>query len=122
MKKGTFLDPVANASSIGKFYILGVILNVFRFPSLISKGTLKDFELIYYIFSLILSGVIGYGLIKTKKWALYAVFILMVVGLIRTLFVYLPKGGTLANISVIGVAINLVLFLWFFPARNRFAN
>jgi len=87
MKKNSFLDPVANIKSIGKLYILGVMFSIFKFPSLFSKGTLKDFDLIYYIFSLILSGIIGYGLIKTKKWALYALFVLMIVGVFNTLFV-----------------------------------
>lgn len=121
MNKKLF-DPVANARSIGKLYLLTAIFEFFMFSSSILKGTLKNLELFNNIFSLILTITIGYGLIKTKKWALYVFFISIFIGIIRTLFDYISKGGVLINLSVISVVINIILVLWFFPARNRFKD
>ncbi len=106
MSKKSFFDPVANAKVFGFLYLLAAFSSVLE----VIAGTISLIGFIFGVFYL----VTGLGLYKRKLWGVYGVGLSVIIGMTQVII----SGAN--ELSIISVAISLLLFLWFYSARDRF--
>lgn len=106
MKK--FLDPVANAKTLGFLFIILGIVDILG-------GTNNIISLIFGIIYL----VIGFGLRKTKLWSVYVIGLFALMYTILRIY-ELSQGYELTLGMLIEIIFNIGIFLWLYSAKNRF--
>lgn len=112
------LDPVKNAKTIAFLLIIVGIFSTF-----LSLARFTDSDPLSALIKLgsgILYLVVGFGLRKTKLWAVYALGISALIEFGLLIF-SLAGGEELSLVSVISIAITAALFAWFYSARTKFS-
>lgn len=122
MKK--LLDPVSNARAWGTLSILGGVIQLYKYISLVIKDTSQlSISIVASIIVAVVSIVIGIGLRKTKIWGLYSFIIFTIISIPYTIFITLPKQNTILNyIVVFGIILNVLLSVWFYSGKKRFVK
>lgn len=108
MKK--FLDPVANAKTLGFLFILLGVVNIIK--------TIDG--IVFFIMSIIFFAV-GFGLRKLKLWAVYAVGVAAVLDFGFSMYA-LSQGAPFTLMTLLGTVFYGGLFLWLLSAKNKFKN
>ncbi len=113
------LDPVKNAKVMGFLFI---ILGVLKINSLIvHAGESESIELILNACLTLIPFVVGIGLFQKKLWGVYGNGLLVVLIVLEIIYNYF----VLATVSVgdlVSLAIYIVLFLWFWSAKQKFSK
>lgn len=106
------LDPVKNAKATG---LIIFVLSLFDLPLLLNLSDNLIASGLTAI-SVIGSIVVGFGLYKTKAWAVYGIGLL---ALAKLLFIILGAGSSGAILILL---IYGFLFFWFLSAKSRFSQ
>lgn len=64
--------------------------------------------------------VTGFGLRKTKLWAIYGIGVFALIQLALIIFSS-TAGEPMSMDSIISLVVMAVLFFWFYSAKNKFA-
>lgn len=113
------LDPVKNAKTIAFLLIIVGVLNTFL--GLVRFTDTDPLSALIKLGSGILYLAVGFGLRKTKLWAVYALGISALIEFGFLIF-SLVGGEELSLVSVISIAITVALFVWFYSAKGRFSK
>ena len=124
MKK--LLDPVSSARTWGTLGILGGVFQlfqyIFRYTSFVIKGTGQlSILMVASIIIAVVSIVIGIGLRKTKIWGLYSFIIFTIISIPYSIYIMFQRENAILNSLIIfGIALNIILSVWFYSGKKRF--
>lgn len=111
------LDAAKNAKVIGYLFFLFGLIDLISTLSSASEYTSAAvaISLIGSVGGL----VVGFGLIKTRSWAVYGVGALAIYRILLIFYNY--SVGASPSIGVLFMlAINIILFFWFYSSKKKF--
>ena len=112
------LDPVKNAKTIG--FLLIIVGLITGFTRLFDLMKFQDL-VATFVFAISVGWIItGFGLRKTKLWAVYGIGVFALIQLALIIFSS-TAGESMSMDSIISLIVMAVLFFWFYSARNKFA-